>query len=78
MTKQWFIIFAAYNIWLGQFIYGIPVAQLQMPQSPQFINYVGNVPLPGGTPTSLLSGNFTPGQFITSSGIPGFLGKIEF
>lgn len=50
------------------------MAQLQMPQLPQFVNYVGNSPLPGGTQTSIFSANFTPGQFITSSGIPGFIG----
>lgn len=70
-TAEWWpFILLACNVVLFQFVFGSPVAQLQVPDYPNQINYVGDAPLPGGTVQSILSANFTPNQIVTGSGVP--------
>ncbi|XP_055300234.1 uncharacterized protein LOC129567399 [Sitodiplosis mosellana] len=67
----WPFIVLSWNI-LCRFVFGVPVAQIsysQLPQMPSGIQYIGNIPLPGGIQQSLLTANFTPNQIVTSSGI---------
>lgn len=71
---RWAIFVLVCHILFSGLTFGAPMAQLQLPQLPQFINYIGNSPLPGGTPTSIFSANFTPGTPITGSGISAFSG----
>lgn len=69
-TMEWWpFILVACNVLLFQFVFGSPVAQLQVPDYPNQINYIGGV-LPGGTVQSIFSANFTPNQIVTGSGIP--------
>lgn len=68
--EWWPLILVTCNILLIHFVFGSPVAQLQVPDYPVHINYVADAPLPGGNLQSILSANFTPNQIVTGSGVP--------
>lgn len=71
--KQFPFIALVFNILINSISLGFPVAQLLLPQYPQFINYIYDSKLPpGGTPQSILSANFTPGQIVVSDGNPSY------
>lgn len=83
--KRWSFIVLTWKILFIYCTFGAPVAQ-ELPyisQFPQFIQYIGNSPLPGGTFQSLLNFDFKPNQIVTSSGIPsdpnstGFRGAFD-
>lgn len=68
--EWWPFILVTCNILLIHFVFGSPVAQMQVPDYPSQINYVADTPLPGGNLQSILSANFTPNQIVTGSGVP--------